>query len=1028
MQRTIIPYSALFFLLLTFMFSLPGEAQVSVPRFEGFTSDDGLSQNSANYILQDTKGFIWIGTQDGLNRYDGYEFVRFYHERNDPSTLSNDHITTIFEDTGEQLWVGTYQGGLNRYNPEKRSFHRFPIQDLLKDSTETSSSRDAVYTLLEIGTDSLLLGTETGLVFFNAQNNAAFHINYASDRDTTALHMLQQDRYNRIWVGDEAGRLYRSTPLSSGDINQLTFELNPHISSERIRDLKEDQQGNIWIATHGNGVFKYEADVVESLQKPPQNFTKQSGLVSDFISTILIEDDGHVWLGYFEKGLGLMSPGPEPTFSSFKADPTNLNSLTHDVVHSLLVDRTGMVWIGTWNGLNRLSPEFEAIQFINQLRDGDETISLSVVAIHEDHAGMIWLGTLNGQLIQYNPHLGELRRFSYLPDSLTASGPIFQIQEDASNRLWIATHGRGVRILDDDRTILPFYNIIPQSPQAIGEEEAINSILGIDSDVTWFGTRKNGLKAYRRSSSTWHHYPPGDSPTDISNEYVWPLLKTRSGDLWIGAYTGGLHRYNEALDSFELFDAGPTSLTSNELFDLFEDSRGNIWIATGDGLNRLDPNSMVFTSYHTSDGLPFDRVMSINEDDYGNLWIGTNQGLAQFEPETEQFTNYFTQNGLPANRFFARSTYRHSDGRLLMGNQGGLVLINTDKINADVASPTLAWRSIERNSSPLALKDETVDIYKALELQYNDRLNISFSVLDFINTKENKYRYMLKPQDKEWSEFSSRSFATFASFEYGKHTLVVQGQNSKGELTQPLNLPLIIQAPYWKKPWFRILIVVSIAVIITGIIFLRARYLLGIANVRLGIAKRLHDDLGGNLSTISIQTGILQNKTSIGDRERRQLARVSNLARETAHTVREAVWLIDAEYDTLDKLISKMKDMAVTMFEGNLSFTFNQNPLTMPAKTIRMKIRENIYFLIKEALNNANKYSEATAVNLDIAMEGNQLKITVQDNGKGFCLDLIKRGNGLKLMQNRADELNGNLDIQSSTGQGTKIMLNVHLP
>ena len=379
---------------------------------------------------------------------------------------------------------------------------------------------------------------------------------------------------------------------------------------------------------------------------------------------------------------------------------------------------------------------------------------------------------------------------------------------------------------------------------------------------------------------------------------------------------------------------------------------------------------------------------------------------------------------MQGNRFYARSGFKLADGRLLFGGPNGLNIINPENLYANESSPTLRFTSLEVNN------EERPDISTAgspIPLKHKDRLSVSFSVLDYTNVNENRYFYKLNRAD-EWSALESENSVSFPSLEYGNYTLFVQGENSEGTLTNELEMQIEVQAPIWRRLWFQLVLMTAFVSIVVGVIVLRTRYILGIQRMRLGIAQSLHDDLGANLSTISIQTGVLQNKSAFGDRERRQLERVSNMARETAHKIREAVWLIDAEYDTLDRLVTKMKDLAMTMFDGRTTCTFDQDPLKMPAWKLKMNFRQNIYFLVKEALNNTSKYAEASSVYLSVKLAKNQLDICVRDEGKGFAMDTVKKGNGIKFMQQRADEIKGQLEIESKPGIGTSVSLRVAIP
>ena len=1003
----------------------PAMGQQNSVRFEHFTMEDRMSQNSAHCIFQDSDGFLWIGTQDGLNRYDGYTFEQFHYVPGDSSSLADDNILSLFEDIQKNLWVGTQSGGIHRFEKEKQAFSRFRINNMLTDSLSRNEKFETINVIRQIGKDSLLIGTQAGLILLDSKKGITQ--NLAQPKiGNIPIQALEIDYQGRVWVGNDSGSVFVSSNVNPNLKNPRIFESLQLSNQSAIQSFHEDKYGNMWIATLGNGIIKYELTSQLSSEASLVNINTSFGLASDSVTAIAVDHLDRLWIGYPQHGLGLKYPNGE--YKNFSFDATDNYSLTNNYIHSILIDKTSNLWIGTWNGLNKLSPQFEAITLFSHYEDQDRSHKIQLASVEEDHSGIVWLGTTDGILLTYSPQSHNIFRHPYsIATDHSISSSITDIHEDANNILWVVTLGQGVHTLDKARN--PFnYFTENSNKNRINSDESVLSILEVSPGNFWFGTRHNGIKTFYSTSSSWNNFQSGvESPDSLSSNYIWQLLKTQNSEIWIGAHEGGLHRFNPEKNGFDFFPATPNGLTSNRIYSLLEDSRNILWIGTAEGLNKFNRQDSSFTDYQIVEGLPHGRVVSLQEDNQGRLWIATNSGLSRFDPTKNTFKNFYFYDGLQADRFHAGASTKLSDGRLIFGGPGGVNIIDPEKIYVNDVSPAIQFTKLEVNGKLRTYNPAFQNKPESLVLEYNDRLVISFSVLDFNSVRENKYQYKLDDDD-DWLDLGTQNFVSFSSLDYGNHTFVVKGQNNEGHSTPELRVPLYVNTPLWRKTWFRSLLGVLLAGVIASFVIVRVRYLLGIERMRLDIAKSLHDDLGGNLSTISIQTGVLQNKTAIGDRERRQLARISNMARETAHKVREAVWLIDAEYDTLDRLVAKIKDLATTMFEGHVACTFTQQPLQMPAKKLKMNFRQNVYYLTKEALNNVNKYAQASNVYVSVLLEKELLTVIIRDDGIGFSNETVKMGNGLKFMRKRAEEVKGELKIDSLPGNGTSISLIVVIP
>ena len=619
-------------ILCIFLFSHFARGQDQTVRFNPYTMDQGMSQNSVYMMIQDASGFLWLGTQDGLNRFDGYAFKQFHHSVDDTTSLADDHVLSLHETQDRQLWIGTRSGGLHRYEPQTESFTRFSIPALLQDSL--GIQYEPIHIIREIGKDSLILGTDIGAFFFDVQRNEERLLRYGENPDTS-VRAIEIDRNSYLWIGDNRGELYKSQVSAAKVVDENSFGFIPIATRHRIESLFEDRFGDMWIATLGSGIFKYDISSERTAGSPLYDMSDDLDLVSDSVKTIFIDGADRLWIGYQSQGLGLSRPNVPHTLFSF--DRSNPFSLTHNTVYTILADRSGVIWIGTWNGLNKLSPQFEALRLLTYYEGKDGRSPLDVVAIEEDHDGMIWLGTISGALIRYDYSKNDLKEFPIKRNTVEgASIEIYDILEDSNQFLWIATLGGGVFTLNPNRELASIVPYRQSVGRTIDLTEDVVSIVEVEDGRIFFGTMNEGLKAYNRNDQSFTYYLDSVEK-GLSHSYIWPMIRTHDSETWVGAFEGGLYRYLPQEDRFISFQPNSGRLSSTRIFSLFEDSRNMLWAGTAEGLNRIDRSLNAVTTYQTSDGLPHSRVVSIQEDNHGYLWLDDQQRVVSFPSRNRTF-------------------------------------------------------------------------------------------------------------------------------------------------------------------------------------------------------------------------------------------------------------------------------------------------------------------------------------------------------------------------------------------------------
>ena len=1036
--------------------------QANKVRFTHFTVEDGLTQNSGLDILEDSFGYIWIGTQDGLNRYNGYTFAQFRSDPEDPESLMSGYIRTLYEDQQNQIWVGT-ANGLHLFNAHDQKFKHFDIFNILLESgvDSTQISRE-VLTMAQANSDEFWLGTPMGLVYLNVEEERAQRVDYGAG-SLGEVNTLMADHEGNLWIGDHEGNVVRrslmlSSENSAGD-NQIILKSDVHINTIHI-----DSNGDVWIGTEGEGLFRYNSsgDVLVDQDVATK---VDIDLAENLVRAIHTDTQGRLWIGYSREGVSLFYS--EDNVRHFTRDPSGQYGLKNEEVKEIFVDKTGVVWIGTWEGVSRMSPSFETLElYVYSDQDGALNDG-RVVAFEEEKEDTYWIGTMGGGLFQFERSTGEFTAFNAQGKQGSLCGDeIYDLQIDSDRKLWIAALGDGLcsldlSISDTNRKSTGFtsYDRIKDAQDMSMGHSAI-SVLPVTDSLMLIGTWQAGLHMYNRIKNTLSVFTDSSETNALLNNYLWPLVQDDKGNVWGAAHGKGLFYYDHIQGQItnHILDNGNEN--SNLIFDLYFDSQKDLWAATNDGVKLINPATMEMKTYRVEDGLPNNSARGLVEDDFGNMWISTNNGLARFSPVDSTFKNFYIEDGLQGNQFYARSVMKASNGKLFFGGYSGFNIVDPSLFKPDSIAPKIVLDKILVNNNPYQKEGEPAPYLRdnlILE-HYENKFSLSFTSLNFTNVSKNKYKYRLSKTKNKWDPFQATTVDTSWTFldtenevtfplqTYGDYLFEVLGTNSDGVWgTEGLSLPITIKTPWYAQTWFRGLIVLSIIGVIVGGFMLRIReerreaafllkteriqsnHRLRVERIRLDIARDLHDNAGANLATIGLHLSMLKKQLQFSAKEEARMHKLNRLVRQTGQAIRETGWIINARYDNLHNLVNQMSDLASLMLEGQREFKFRQSPNPMPDLQMEMDYKQNVYYLFKEALNNANKYSEAANICIDVTYENEILSLQIKDNGVGFDMEHVKEGSGLQNMLTRAKEINGSYQIQSEPGKGTTIRVSAPL-
>lgn len=796
--------------------------------FDHYTIEQGLSQSSVYAVMQDHLGFIWIGTEDGLNRFDGYNFTVFRNDPEDPDSLNNSYVRAIYEDSSGVLWIGTYGGGLNRFDRDAEQFSSYHHDP----QNPNSLSDNQVLSLYEDRAGNLWIGTRKGgLDRFDRQKEEFIHYRNVPGRadslSSEEVNAMLEDSQGVFWVATAAGldRLNRGT----GQV--IHFQSNrtaPHgLSSDSIQTLFEDHSGALWVGTSSNGLFRISPDRDQLVNYVTATFDKNS-LSNNTVNSIWQDALGDLWVG---TGDGLNRYDPEKQgFIHYRRSPTDPRSLTNNNIIAISEDQSGGLWIGTYGGgLNRYDRQGEKFTLIQSDPDNPNSLSENAIwSIYEDRFGIFWVGTDGGGLNRYDRDEQQWRHFVNYPGipGTLSNNSVVAIYEDQAGVLWVGTWGGGLNRFDRENESFYHYKYDPGNPQSLSNN-VVWSIFEDHDGELWIGT-SSGLNRFDRDTGKFKRYfhDPND-PHSLSDNAIGPIYQDSSEVLWVATHNG-LDRYDPQTDSFIAYQndpEDPKSISHNIVFSIHEDRNQNLWMGTwGGGLNEFNREDETFRHYRTKDGLPNDSIYGILEDDAGNLWLSTNHGISKFNPQAETFKNFDVGDGLQSNEFNYNAYFEDSSGQMFFGGINGLNVFYPDQVRDNPYIPSIVLTSLTHGGQPFELGTATEGITELTLRWPIDQIEFEFAALSFFQPNKNQYAYKLEGLDSDWNDISTRRFGGYTNLPGGTYTLLLRGSNNDGMWNEAgLALKISVLPPLWRTLWFQGLLALLVLATVTGGIRLRIR-------------------------------------------------------------------------------------------------------------------------------------------------------------------------------------------------------------
>jgi len=880
--------SKLFFALFI-VISVESAAQKFDVKFNHISIGQGLSQSIVQSIYQDKMGFLWFGTQDGLNRYDGYKFKIFRPELGNPNSIPNNIIGATVEDQFENLWIGTLGGGLCKYDKRHGIFTNYSFIA----GSNSSLPSNQVQTILFDSKGRFWLGTTGGLCLMDTAKGT-FHVfttnpSALGSMPNLTINNIFEDSEHKIWISTNG--------MGVAVYNELKkefeyFRFNPLDSESLTNDfvgniVESDDNKYIWIGT-ANGLNLLNKKT-KKIKRFYQSINNPDSL-SDSNLTYLYKDlEGEIWIGTNSGGLNrivetkINGQLSDFKFQKFQLDMSDNKGIDGNTIWCIFEDRTGVLWVSTNIGLNKIDKKQKKFHHVAPKANSNKALSdATVFCFEEDKDGNLYVGTQLGGLnilksgetdfihLQNNPND---------PNSLPP-GSIRAIHVDKYNDIWVGFAGIVSKLTPNGKKGYKIKNYFnnPNIPGSVPGAR-ISQIIEDSEGVLWFATFGAGLVSFNREQERFSSFRVNrNEPGSLLVNGIRAIIEDKDRNLLLATQGGGVsvlrkeNRQNLFFENYTHIENDSSSINVNIVFSVFEDSKGRVWVGTyGGGLALFNLKTGKFKSYTTKNGLPNDVIYGIEEDAGGNLWLSTNVGLAKFNPETEAIQKFDVNDGLQSNEFNAGSYYKSKNGRIYFGGVNGYTSFFPDEIKSNPFSPQVVITDFQIfNKSVVPGKNSVLKKEIAYEnditLNYSDyTFSIEFAGLQYVTTDKNQYAIKLENFDSDWLTIGSRRYVTYVNIPPGEYIFKVKAANSDGVWNENYtSLKITITPPFWKTKWFIALEIIFLISAIFLFIHFRTKKLLYDKHVLEAKVKERTIEILSKNEELQIQNEqILQQKEEI---------------------------------------------------------------------------------------------------------------------------------------------------------------------
>lgn len=1013
-------------LLLLLLTSAFLQAQQPLLYFETISVQDGLSHAKVNCILQDRRGFIWLGTDDGLNRYDGKHFVHFRHRPNDTTSISGNIISHLLEDKEGRIWIATLDGGLSRYDfrlPPAQQFRQYKYHP----RESASIPVNTIIKLIEDRQGNLWLGTSGRSVIRFNKKTESFDI---IKQSTRTILDLCQDNQGWIWVGRQGGGIQKINPYTQAVVEDPRYkDLYAKLPHVTVTALFKDKDNRMWFGSWDKVLYRQS---LTSTQKDIFQEGRPYSFQNDEVISFAEDQWGNLWIGGRTKGLQLYDKQAN-RFYHYRHDASKEGTIADNTINCIFVDKQGSVWLGTNSGVNINNPDKQ--QFAQQFLQAKPNTPVTLYDFFENTNGQIWMGTSEGLYIKHPDGSLEHRPITYKDTPLHVTSffrdengtyylgtnySVFQYDPKRHNmHLLPNTEKDGVmnRIIES-RVVSMIKTKIDGSPVLL------TSPYG--HYLTYYDLQRKAWVSRLNSHNIIERF-------NLKDNLIRKLYKAKDGTIWMATAKEGLglwpHNNGSKVNYLNHQPTTPYSLANNNVFDLAEDNKGNFWISTyGGGLHYLDVKQKKFQQVAATNNL----IEGLAIDDDQNVWMISNGNLHRYSPETNSYTS-FALPDLHKTGGVKGKIFKDSKGQLYLAGNNYFISFNPKAVRTTQSEPQVYltdFQIFNKSFSHLLYKD-------AIRLKYKDNyFAFEFAAPHFSRSNTVQYAYMMEGLDKDWIYAGERNYASYPNLNSGQYLFKVRATTERGSWNDDYAaVKLIITPPFWQRVWFYLLCIWVLGAAAYIIYRYRINEIVKRQAIRNKIAQDLHDNVGSTLSSISVYSQVAkiyqdQNRT---EELSNTLEKIRLTSGEMITELNDTVWAINPRNDHMNVILQRMESFAQPLLAAQgIQFAMHYDA-GVPHLNIDMEKRKNLFLIFKEVINNVVKYANCKTLSIELLHRGNWLTMKIKDDGKGFEFSAIEDrlqpnhmkggGNGLKNMQQRAEDMKGSLAIYSAPGQGTMVEL-----
>ncbi len=799
--------------------------------FSHLTTADGLSNNTVHCVFQDSRRFLWFGTDDGLNMFDGYNFTVFFNDINDTLSIAGNTVFKVKEDSRERLWIAT-DNGIDIFRRDLLYFEHVPfIQE-----NNTLLYQDYVRDIIEDYNGNIITVTATDIYIYDTLINA--FTNYLGNIDEygriqkEGMRTYLKDRNNRIWIGSITFGLF-AYDLSNERLISSPLSDTPIKITDKIFTIVELEDGSIWIGTD-RGIYEIKPDLSEL--KVVSAYGKNQRISSDNIICIFTDCKKRIWIGTDGGGLNLYDR-KNNTFSVFDHDEYNKFSINNNSVRSIYEDKQGILWLGTYQGginFAQLDDRQRIELYKNEPGNENSLIYNAVAAIYEDCKGNLWIGTDGGGLDFYNTGAKVYKHFVFKPGKPNSinGNSILAIAEDKKGQIWIGGYLTGINVINPKTGIIKSYKHEANNPGSLSDNDIRDICIDKNNNI-WIATNGGGLNRFDPRTDSFVHYKQG-GPNSLVGNWCLKIFEDSQGYLWIGTY-GGLSIFNQKTNTFRNYtrNNSPGSISNNWIYSFAEDSMKNILIGTARGLNYYDRNTESFTVFTIANGLPNDVINGILIDKKNNIWLSTNKGITRFNHVSGDIKNLDILDGLQGSQFMHGSYFMSNSGKMYFGGLNGYNCFYPEDIRDNKYEPPvyitdllIYFKEVQINEEGSPLTKSIVETGKVVLGHKQSVITFRYTALNYLNSERNQYAYRLEGFDREWNYVGSRREVTFTNLDPGSYIFRVKASNDDGIWNEEGNsVAITILPPWWKTMIFKIAVIIFILALLIGFYFYRVRQL-----------------------------------------------------------------------------------------------------------------------------------------------------------------------------------------------------------